>query len=123
MSDGFSRYSVDQARDSAETEHDHHRPDEHEGAGLIKAKNGGSTADGTEADEQAFAGGDEPEGSRGHRQRNGAEKKKKRKGDRDDGKHELQEKEAWDKLGYSWPAWKKWATLSSIFAVQVSAPS
>lgn len=120
MSDGFSRYSVDQTRDSAETDHDHHRPDEHEDAGLIKGKKGRAEADRAETEDGASTEGHEPEGSRAAGQRTGAEKKKKRKGDRDDGKHELQEKEAWDKIGYSWPAWKKWATLSSIFAVQVS---
>ena len=36
------------------------------------------------------------------------------------GKRVLTEDEAWDKLGFTWPTWKKWMLLSSIFAVQVS---
>ena len=42
------------------------------------------------------------------------------KPNRDDGKHELQDIEAWHELGYSFPTWKKWTVLSSIFAVQCS---
>ncbi|KAI7354017.1 MFS general substrate transporter [Hortaea werneckii] len=38
----------------------------------------------------------------------------------EDGKRIITEIEAWDHLGYSWPSWKKWMLLSSIFAVQVS---
>ena len=38
----------------------------------------------------------------------------------DDGKRIITEDECWDILGYSWPAWKKWMLLSSVFAVQVS---
>lgn len=38
----------------------------------------------------------------------------------DDGRVELREKDVYDKLGYSYPAWKKWMILSVIFAVQVS---
>lgn len=38
----------------------------------------------------------------------------------DDGRRILTEDEAWDHLGYTWPSWKKWMLLSSIFAVQVS---
>lgn len=38
----------------------------------------------------------------------------------DDGRVELREKDCYDKLGYSYPAWKKWTILSVIFAVQVS---
>lgn len=37
-----------------------------------------------------------------------------------DGKRIITEDECYDKLGYSWPTWKKWMLLSSIFAVQVS---
>lgn len=37
-----------------------------------------------------------------------------------DGKRILTEDEAWDSLGFTWPTWKKWMLLSSIFAVQVS---
>jgi hypothetical protein len=42
------------------------------------------------------------------------------KPNRSDGKHELEEDEAWDALGYAWPSWKKWLVLSTIFAVQCS---
>lgn len=38
----------------------------------------------------------------------------------DDGRHELQEYECYDKLGFSYPSWKKWLILTVIFAVQVS---
>ena len=37
-----------------------------------------------------------------------------------DGRRIITEEECWDSLGYSWPMWKKWMLLSSIFAVQVS---
>lgn len=37
-----------------------------------------------------------------------------------DGKRIITEDEAYSALGYSWPSWKKWMLLSSIFAVQVS---
>ncbi|KXH64206.1 major facilitator superfamily transporter [Colletotrichum salicis] len=37
-----------------------------------------------------------------------------------DGKRIITEDECYHLLGYSWPAWKKWMLLSSIFAVQVS---
>ena len=39
---------------------------------------------------------------------------------RADGKVELTEHEAYDKLGFSFPTWKKWAILTVIFLVQVS---
>ena len=35
-------------------------------------------------------------------------------------KKELKEWECYDKLGYSYPWWKKWGILSIIFCVQVS---
>lgn len=38
----------------------------------------------------------------------------------DDGKRIITEDDCYDVLGYSWPIWKKWMLLSSIFAVQVS---
>ena len=38
----------------------------------------------------------------------------------EDGRRIITEDEAWDHLGYTWPTWKKWMLLSSIFAVQVS---
>ncbi|OAQ71770.1 MFS multidrug transporter [Purpureocillium lilacinum] len=37
-----------------------------------------------------------------------------------DGKRIITEEECYDALGYSWPSWKKWMLLSSIFAVQMS---
>lgn len=39
---------------------------------------------------------------------------------RTDGKKELKEDDAYDKLGFSFPTWKKWAILSTIFMVQMS---
>ncbi|KAF2458667.1 major facilitator superfamily domain-containing protein [Lineolata rhizophorae] len=39
---------------------------------------------------------------------------------REDGKHELLESEAWDKLGYSWPTWRKWQILCVVFLIQIS---
>ena len=40
--------------------------------------------------------------------------------ERADGKIELKQADCYDKLGFSFPTWKKWAILSVIFAVQVS---
>lgn len=54
---------------------------------------------------------------------NNVEKKKRKRiaGKlREDGKRELQEFECYDKLGFSFPWYKKWTILSIIFAVQVS---
>ena len=39
---------------------------------------------------------------------------------RTDGKVELHEADAWDKLGFSYPTWKKWMILTVIFVVQSS---
>jgi hypothetical protein len=39
---------------------------------------------------------------------------------RPDGKRELKEWEAWDKLAYSWPKWKKALYLASIAGIQIS---
>lgn len=39
---------------------------------------------------------------------------------RADGKIELTEEECYDKLGFSFPRWKKWGILGVIFAVQCS---
>lgn len=39
---------------------------------------------------------------------------------RPDGKRELKEWEAWDKLAYSWPEWKKAMYLASIAGIQIS---
>lgn len=39
---------------------------------------------------------------------------------RTDGKIELKENDCYDKLGFSFPIWKKWSILSVIFIVQVS---
>lgn len=38
----------------------------------------------------------------------------------EDGRRELREKDCYDKLGYSFPWYKKWTILTIIFAVQVS---
>lgn len=40
--------------------------------------------------------------------------------ERDDGRIELTEQDVYDKLGFSWPWYKRWGILSVIFAVQVS---
>lgn len=37
-----------------------------------------------------------------------------------DGPRELKETECYDKLGYSWPRWKKWSYLLAVACVQVS---
>lgn len=39
---------------------------------------------------------------------------------RPDGRRELKEWEAWDKLAYSWPKWKKAMYLASIAGIQIS---
>lgn len=39
---------------------------------------------------------------------------------RADGKRELKEWEAWDKLAYTWPKWKKAIYLASIAGIQIS---
>jgi len=39
---------------------------------------------------------------------------------RPDGKRELKEWEAWDKLAYTWPKWKKAMYLASIAGIQIS---
>ena len=39
---------------------------------------------------------------------------------RPDGKREIQMWECYDKLGFSFPEWKKWVILSVIFTVQMS---
>ena len=39
---------------------------------------------------------------------------------RSDGKIELEEDDCYDKLGFTFPTWKKWAILNVIFAVQSS---
>ena len=44
--------------------------------------------------------------------------KASKRGDREDGKHELQEEEVYDKLGFGFPTHKKWRILSVIFVVQ-----
>lgn len=44
----------------------------------------------------------------------------KRRGDREDGKHILQQEEAMDQLPYTWTPKKKWTILSVIFVVQCS---
>ncbi|KAI9818059.1 MAG: hypothetical protein M1827_000683 [Pycnora praestabilis] len=42
------------------------------------------------------------------------------KSERADGKREIEESECSDKLGFSYPTWKKWMILTVIFIVQVS---
>ena len=37
-----------------------------------------------------------------------------------DGRRVITEDDCYDKLGFSWPTWKKWMILSTIFAVQCS---
>ncbi|KAF2843121.1 MFS general substrate transporter [Patellaria atrata CBS 101060] len=39
---------------------------------------------------------------------------------RADGKIELTEADAWDKLGYSFPTWRKWQILGVVFLIQIS---
>src|SRR6266700_3048018 len=39
---------------------------------------------------------------------------------RSDGKLVITEEDAWDKLGFSFPFWKKWAILTVVFMVQMS---
>lgn len=40
---------------------------------------------------------------------------------KDDGnKVELQDSDAWDKLGYSFPTWRKWQILIVVFLIQIS---
>lgn len=36
------------------------------------------------------------------------------------GKRVITEAEPWPVLGYSWPNWKRWMLISSIFAIQLS---
>lgn len=38
-------------------------------------------------------------------------------------KVELQEADAWDKLGYSFPTWRKWQILCVVFLIQISINS
>jgi len=38
----------------------------------------------------------------------------------EDNKIELQESDAWDKLGYSFPSWRKWQILMVVFLIQIS---
>lgn len=37
-----------------------------------------------------------------------------------DGKIELTDIDAWDKLGYSFPTWRKWQILGVVFCIQIS---
>lgn len=41
-------------------------------------------------------------------------------GHRDDGRYELQEGDAWEVLGYSFPTWRKWQILCVVFLIQIS---
>jgi MFS family permease len=46
--------------------------------------------------------------------------KTERRSSRPDGKIELLEEDAYDKLGYSFPLWRKWMILSVMFCIQIS---
>jgi hypothetical protein len=48
------------------------------------------------------------------------DRKPRREGDREDGKHILQQSEAMNQLPYTWTPKKKWTILSVIFIVQCS---
>lgn len=37
-----------------------------------------------------------------------------------EGQVELQDTDAWDKLGYSFPTWRKWQILCVVFLIQIS---
>ncbi|OKL59745.1 hypothetical protein UA08_04924 [Talaromyces atroroseus] len=52
-----------------------------------------------------------------HLQSHGSDKETE---ERPDGKRELTEEECYDKLGFSFPTWRKWTILTVIFAVQMS---
>ncbi|KZF21578.1 MFS general substrate transporter [Xylona heveae TC161] len=49
-----------------------------------------------------------------------AQGEEKKKGEREDGRVELEDHDAWDKLGYSFPTWRKWQILSVVFCIQIS---
>jgi hypothetical protein len=38
----------------------------------------------------------------------------------DDGRYVLQDSDAWDILGYSFPTWRKWQILCVVFLIQIS---
>ena len=38
----------------------------------------------------------------------------------DDGRYVLQDNDAWEVLGYSFPKWRKWQILCVVFAIQIS---
>src|SRR6201995_3797582 len=40
--------------------------------------------------------------------------------EREDEKIELLDSDAWDKLGYSFPTWRKWQILCVVFMIQIS---
>lgn len=37
-----------------------------------------------------------------------------------DGRREMRAKDCWDKLGFSWPRWKKWGVILIISSIQIS---
>ncbi|KAF2638915.1 polyamine transporter 4 [Massarina eburnea CBS 473.64] len=50
----------------------------------------------------------------------GAETEKQDRIVTQDNKVELQDTDAWDKLGYSFPTWRKWQILMVVFCIQIS---
>ena len=48
------------------------------------------------------------------------DEKPKSNGLRNDGKYELQDSDAWEVLGYSFPTWRKWQILCVVFLIQIS---
>jgi hypothetical protein len=38
----------------------------------------------------------------------------------DDGRFVLQDTDAWEVLGYSFPTWRKWQILGVVFLIQIS---
>lgn len=76
-----------------------------------------------EDEEKRIASSRPGSNSRPSAQGHSSHHEKVRNGDEErghDDKVELKEDQCYDKLGFSWPAWKKWGILSVIFIVQVS---
>ncbi|KAK1948774.1 major facilitator superfamily transporter [Colletotrichum sublineola] len=88
----------------------HQRPDDEKSGG---EPNGGFFEDGPGRDEES-------EGTRSHDEDLAAANSRMQPEYTPDGKRIITEEECDHILGYSWPTWKKWMLLSSIFAVQVS---
>lgn len=55
-----------------------------------------------------------------HQFENPASNESESEGKREDGKRELTEDDCYDKLGFSFPTWRKWMILTVIFTVQMS---